>query len=462
MILREFYKDWQDRPLADFEQAYPGPFLIVNWPHEESPWKRQIYPLYENVGGNKMELVLGRTSQCDIRIQESGVSSKHALLQRTDRKDPKSWVLFDLCSTNGTYTHHYRLTPAEPEILGPNQSIILGTEVQMTFLDFPALSRILAGEDDGSEAAEQNFDQTATHDVSTQKLTRAPLKSFLSPEVQRLEQSKMPHSEPVRWPRPNSEPASTDSGTNTLDHNAPKIDPDITYWLHVEGHEAQSFRRDKALVIGRSAKGTDLRLSHPLVSRRHVRLTVEKGQVFVEDLGSSNGTIVGTYDISGKKVPLDSSHTFWIGPFCLKVTEEQAEARHTGERKFTTQLRIKMEDKASMGITFSGEISESMPVSELLQGIEFNEKTGTLFIESKTCQGLVSFKQGRPLFAESHGEAGIQRGDDAVFHLLSVVDGEFSFAKETDDSEPNVTKTIPKALMDYARWQDEQSRADEA
>lgn len=43
--------------------------------------------------------------------------------------------------------------------------------------------------------------------------------------------------------------------------------------------------------VGR--EGTDVLLPDPTVSRRHAQVTVESGQLIVEDLGSTNGTFVG-------------------------------------------------------------------------------------------------------------------------------------------------------------------------
>ena len=48
----------------------------------------------------------------------------------------------------------------------------------------------------------------------------------------------------------------------------------------------------KGITIGR-LEGNDLILDHPSVSRVHARLWIEAGRVYLEDLGSSNGTFIG-------------------------------------------------------------------------------------------------------------------------------------------------------------------------
>lgn len=59
----------------------------------------------------------------------------------------------------------------------------------------------------------------------------------------------------------------------------------------------------QALVVGRS-RTSDVVLSHESVSRRHARLWLDKaGVLWIEDLGSSGGTFVGTERITKAQVP---------------------------------------------------------------------------------------------------------------------------------------------------------------
>lgn len=57
-----------------------------------------------------------------------------------------------------------------------------------------------------------------------------------------------------------------------------------------------SFGVEEDLLLGRSLD-CDIAVVTPHVSRQHARLLVEDGQLYVEDLGSSNGTIV-----NGRKI----------------------------------------------------------------------------------------------------------------------------------------------------------------
>ena len=54
---------------------------------------------------------------------------------------------------------------------------------------------------------------------------------------------------------------------------------------------------DGRLIVGR-AFGSDIRLDDIHVSRKHAALTVRGSQVWVEDLGSSGGTLVNSEEVT--------------------------------------------------------------------------------------------------------------------------------------------------------------------
>jgi len=70
------------------------------------------------------------------------------------------------------------------------------------------------------------------------------------------------------------------------------------------------------MVVGRG-EGADLRLDSPIVSRRHARFTPGAAGLWVEDLGSANGTFVGGARI--EEAPLSPGDRVVIGPFQLEV-----------------------------------------------------------------------------------------------------------------------------------------------
>lgn len=57
--------------------------------------------------------------------------------------------------------------------------------------------------------------------------------------------------------------------------------------------EGDEFQLELPAVLGRSRDAT-IPLPHPLVSRRHCQLVEKQDRLFVQDLGSTNGTFVGS------------------------------------------------------------------------------------------------------------------------------------------------------------------------
>ncbi|NMC21459.1 MAG: FHA domain-containing protein [Thermogutta sp.] len=69
-------------------------------------------------------------------------------------------------------------------------------------------------------------------------------------------------------------------------------------------------------VIGRSREA-DLTVIHPMISRRHCELFKRDGRIMVRDLGSLNGTYLGSLPI--KESELHAGDTLAIGPLTFQV-----------------------------------------------------------------------------------------------------------------------------------------------
>lgn len=87
------------------------------------------------------------------------------------------------------------------------------------------------------------------------------------------------------------------------------------------GANLRSVRLPAELVVGRS---TDCRLkiASAEVSRKHCRILNTPTQVFIEDLGSSNGTVVnGRSIVPGVPTPLSNGAQILVGPvrFTLEI-----------------------------------------------------------------------------------------------------------------------------------------------
>ena len=77
---------------------------------------------------------------------------------------------------------------------------------------------------------------------------------------------------------------------------------------------------DEGLIIGRDAKSCDLHLQDQSISRRHARLFKKQGRVWIEDLGSVNGTIINGQPLKKSgSVALPSQGNITIGAVELSI-----------------------------------------------------------------------------------------------------------------------------------------------
>ncbi len=78
-------------------------------------------------------------------------------------------------------------------------------------------------------------------------------------------------------------------------------------------------------IIGRYPTN-DIVIPDPYVSRRHARIFYRDGEWYIEDLDSTNGTIVGNEDIKGKgAVKLDDGMEIVVGLTILSVSRARGE-----------------------------------------------------------------------------------------------------------------------------------------
>lgn len=87
-----------------------------------------------------------------------------------------------------------------------------------------------------------------------------------------------------------------------------------------------SFGVVDAVTLGRSLE-CELAIVSPHVSRRHAQLTVEGDQLYVEDLGSSNGTVVNGKLVQGK-TPLRHEDELRFHDVIFRITESYAGKRN--------------------------------------------------------------------------------------------------------------------------------------
>ena len=135
-------------------------------------------------------------------------------------------------------------------------------------------------------------------------------------------------------------------------------------------------------IIGRG-EGAHLRPSSDLVSRHHCGITVEDGQVIVEDLGSRNGTFVNGEQLTGSHLAR-SGDTIRIGRLQFELVVDPARAAKKAKVKSVVEAAARTATASKEGIedSISDWLStESAPESEeRTETVQFSmEETQTLF-----------------------------------------------------------------------------------
>lgn len=204
------------------------------------------------------------------------------------------------------------------------------------------------------------------------------------------------------------------------------------------------------ITIGRSTNA-DVVLPHSQVSRIHGKIKVQgPGSYTYEDNKSSNGSIV-----NGEKatsVDLAVGDVITLGPYEIVIhSAETLQSQTAGYSTDTdhgghTQVMAPKPQAAMSGL-----LSE-VPIAEILQGLEFNRKTGTLAVKCRGAKGALTVCEGHPIQANF---AGLEN-DEALVEIATQREGSFEFTGQVEPGEPKFRKTITALLLEAARRLDEQ------
>lgn len=223
-------------------------------------------------------------------------------------------------------------------------------------------------------------------------------------------------------------------------------DPRIVAWLHCEPFSPVPIGITPVLSLGR-APDSDLVLPHPGVSRTHGVVRVAGQDVVFEDRST-----YGSY-VNGERVltrRLQVGDTLLVGPYEIKVrsTQEVRDRVHSeGEETCPLQSFTNLPSTDAM----SGRLEKSS-LSEVLQTIEFNQKSGTLEVFTDAAHGHLVVYEGVPMFAEF----GDLDDDEAVFAMIAQRRGYFTFRSKIEAGEKTMETTITGLLLEANRRLDEQ------
>ncbi|MGE0707592.1 MAG: DUF4388 domain-containing protein [Planctomycetota bacterium] len=227
----------------------------------------------------------------------------------------------------------------------------------------------------------------------------------------------------------------------------PRRPPPPPFFLERVGAAPLALIPGRPFSVGR-ADDCQLTIPSQRVSRKHAEIAWgEDGEPLLRDLGSQNGTLVNGKRIKGD-YKLQHGDELEFGPFLCTyrsrkdMAKERAQGGGAPMAPDVTQPML--------GDAMAGRLDQ-INLTELLQTLEFNAKTGTLEVFGSEGEGSIVIKEGKPTFAECEGE----EGEEAFYKLLSFKEGQFSFSPDISEGGKNLTQNMGSLLMEAMRRLDE-------
>jgi pSer/pThr/pTyr-binding forkhead associated (FHA) protein len=106
--------------------------------------------------------------------------------------------------------------------------------------------------------------------------------------------------------------------------------------LMLKNTELKTFETDKeTITIGRN-NNSDIQINNLGVSKKHAAITCQKGSYFIEDLKSTNGTLLNNEPIT--KAGLSSKDVVTIGKHTLFISLQEVQSATQGMSEATIKI----------------------------------------------------------------------------------------------------------------------------
>jgi hypothetical protein len=209
---------------------------------------------------------------------------------------------------------------------------------------------------------------------------------------------------------------------------------------------------ERQIVVGRSSD-LDMVLVEDMVSRKHARITMQSDQIWIEDLGSTNGTFVNGEKI--KRAHLKEGDRVLIGTSILKVIAGDAPREGLDAKRELEN--VAQQRRTSQQRTMSGSIEE-VPLPDLLQLFGTSKKSGVLVIRTDDNIGRIYLKKGIVAYAIINELDDVQPLK-SLYRMLTWPKGLF----DLDPAEDRVfasemTQGVQEILIEGMRQLDEFNR----
>jgi ABC-type multidrug transport system ATPase subunit/pSer/pThr/pTyr-binding forkhead associated (FHA) protein/ABC-type multidrug transport system permease subunit len=408
--------------------------------------------------------IIGRSESCDIVVSQDAVTSRHCSLTH----DGQQWILEDLGSSNGTFVDGYRLVPRQPVIVTTQNRITLG---QVTPMPWPTQApRRLAALPSDNLTIRTSEQPRNTGAFRTIRIGRGPENDVV------IDYPMISWEHAVIIDQIGQlvvEDLNSRNGVavNRIENRVKSaiIQPGDDLYLgsyKLPVSRVQGARKTKVgeaakqqvnfagqqLLIGRDP-ACDQPLDYPMISWHHAKLTRTATGIFVEDLGSRNGTFVNGTRIT-TRVRVNPGDQIGLGSFRFQLQDGGGLVRREYYGNVTIEARgvsvIVPGKRLIEPVTFTIYPSELVA----LMGPAGSGKTTLL----KALNGYTHPSEGQVLFNgqdlyRSYDLFRLQMGyvpqDDIVHPQLTVREALYYSVKlRTDLSDAEIDIRINKVLAD--------------
>src|SRR5512140_2471435 len=211
-------------------------------------------------------------------------------------------------------------------------------------------------------------------------------------------------------------------------------------------------RMNREIIIGRSSD-LDMVLVEDMVSRRHAKISSTDGEVYIQDMGSTNGTFVNGEKISGRAL-LHEGDRILVGTSIIKVVAVEGNVAAPSESEARRKLEAGAQRQATSGRPMSGVIEE-IPLPDLLQLLSTSRKSGVLSVNNGVSVGKIYLRKGALYFATINDDFAVSP-QKSIYRMLTWLTGTFELEPSQELSVmEEVQESTEALLMEGVRQLDE-------
>jgi len=212
-------------------------------------------------------------------------------------------------------------------------------------------------------------------------------------------------------------------------------------------------RMNREIIIGRSSD-LDMVLVEDMVSRRHAKISSTEAEVYIQDMGSTNGTFVNGEKIAGRAL-LHEGDRILVGTSIIKVVAVEGQLANQSEAEARRRLEAGAQQRqATQGRPMSGVIEE-IPLPDLLQLLSTSRKSGVLTVNNGVSMGKIYLRKGALYFATINDDFAVSP-QKSIYRMLTWLTGTFELEPSVElQVMEEVQESTEALLMEGVRQLDE-------